>query len=142
MIVMKFISSRIMAKKKEHGHVRFELHHWNLFGVFSKFMYTLKNYNLSLVFNFFALSLSPAVAVTLARHTQKMQKCREHIFSFLPKSSSLLIEKINREIFFFLPSWNTFFCVLVLAIRKYILLYTSSRSFELWRGWTFKSWAW
>lgn len=42
-----------------------------------------------------------------------MQKCREHIFSFLPKSSSLLIEKINREIFlyffFSLPSWNTFF---------------------------------
>lgn len=42
-----------------------------------------------------------------------MQKCREHIFSFLPKSSSLLIEKINREIFLYF-----FF----FAIMKYFFL--------------------
>lgn len=60
-----------------------------------------------------------------------MQKCREHIFSFLPKSSSLLIEKINRKIFFschheilffvclFLPFVNIYCFILHLVRSSY-----------------------
>jgi hypothetical protein len=43
---------------------------------------------------------------------REREHCREHIFSFLPKSSSLLIEKINREFFSRTP------CINVTALRE------------------------
>lgn len=67
-----------------------------------KFMYTLKIK--IIIFRLFPNFFCPALSLLLSTSVrskrwggEKMQKCREHIFSFLPNSSSLLIEKINRK---------------------------------------------